>query len=163
MLALQIITIVFLILSYIIMTSIMIIFERDKPRNLIIWSIVFLFTSVVGYCIYIISRSIFYKKKKSLSTKQAEDEVYLTLIKNEIVNNDVSTNEELYQFNKMAYNAKLTVNNSYKIFNNYSEMKTDLLSEIDEAKDYIIFEVTKVNKYDFTDIMKALIERARGE
>ena len=157
MLALQIITIVFLILSYIIMTSIMIIFERDKPRNLIIWSIVFLFTSVVGYCIYIISRSIFYKKKKSLSTKQAEDEVYLTLIKNEIVNNDVSTNEELYQFNKMAYNAKLTVNNSYKIFNNYSEMKTDLLSEIDEAKDYIIFEVTKVNKYDFTDIMKALI------
>ena len=118
MLALQIITIVFLILSYIIMTSIMIIFERDKPRNLIIWSIVFLFTSVVGYCIYIISRSIFYKKKKSLSTKQAEDEVYLKLIKNEIVNNDVSTNEELYQFNKMAYNAKLIVNNSYKIFNN---------------------------------------------
>ena len=58
MLALQIITIVFLILSYIIMTSIMIIFERDKPRNLIIWSIVFLFTSVVGYCIYIFSNDL---------------------------------------------------------------------------------------------------------
>ena len=162
MLALQIITIVFLILSYIIMTSIMIIFERDKPRNLIIWSIVFLFTSVVGYCIYIFSRSIFYKKKKSLSIKQQEDEVYLNLIQNDIVNNDVSTNEELYQFNKMAYNAKLTVNNTYTIFDKYNELKADLLSEINEAKDYIIFEVTKVNKYDFSDILQALIERARG-
>lgn len=161
MLALKIVSIVFLILSYIIMTSIMIIFERDKPRNLIIWTIVFLFTSIIGYCIYIISRSIFYKKKKSLIIKQQEDDVYLTLINNEIINNDVSTNEELYQFNKMAYNAKLTVNNTYKIFEQYIELKSDLINEIKNAENYIIFEVTKVNKNDFIDIMQALIEKAR--
>lgn len=62
----------------------------------------------------------------------------------------------------MAYNAKLTVNNAYRIFDKYCELKSDLLNEIDEAKDYIIFEVTKVNKYDFSDILQALIERARG-
>ena len=144
------------------MTSIMIIFERDKPRNLIIWTIVFLFTSIIGYGIYIFSRSIFYKKKKSLIVKQQEDEIYLSLIKNEIVNNDVNTNEELYQFNKKAYNSNLTINNSYKIYDNYIEFKTDLIKEINDAKNYIIFEVTKVNKNDFVDILQSLINKAKN-
>lgn len=143
------------------MTSIMIIFERDKPRNLIIWTIVFLFSSIIGYCIYIFSRSIFYKKKKSLIVKQEEDEIYLSLIKDEIQNNDIDTNDDLYRFNKMAYNAKLTKNNSYQIFDQYNELKTDLISEIDDAKEYIIFEITKVNKFDFSDILQALIDKSR--
>ncbi len=143
------------------MTSIMIIFERDKPRNLIILTIVFLFSSIIGYCIYIFSRSIFYKKKKSLIVKQEEDEIYLSLIKDEIQNNDIDTNDDLYRFNKMAYNAKLTKNNSYQIFDQYNELKTDLISEIDDAKEYIIFEITKVNKFDFSDILQALIDKSR--
>ena len=49
--------------AYIVMMSMMIIFERDKPRNIIIWSIIFVVTQIVGYAIYILIRQVFYKKR----------------------------------------------------------------------------------------------------
>ena len=160
MLALKIVISVILILLHIIMTSMMIILERDKPRNLIIWSFVFLFTNIVGYTIYIILRLVFYKKKKSLMIKQREDDIYRKLIEKDLSDNDISTSNYLYQFNKMAFGATLTKNNEYTIFDKYSTFISDLKKSLQNAKNTIIFEVSKVNKNDFQQIAEILTARA---
>lgn len=161
MLALKITGLVLLILSYIIMMSIMIIFERDKPKNIILWSIIFLFTSIIGYIIYIISRTIFCKKKRSLKIKQEEDSIYLNLINKEIFKNDLKTNDDLYVFNNMAYNAKLTSNNNFELINSYDKFKDNLIKELQSAEKYIIFEVVYVNAKDFDRIKSILISKAK--
>ena len=75
MIGLYIILGIALAITYIIMMSMMIIFERDKPKNIIIWSILFALTQIVGYVIYICIRQVFYKKKNALVTKQKEDKI----------------------------------------------------------------------------------------
>ncbi len=160
MLGLKIGLTILLFLFYIIMMAIMIIFERDKPRNIIIWSIVFLLTSVIGYIIYIVLRNVFYKKKASLVRKEREDEIYLNLVSQQLYSDLTFENSELYEFNKLAYNAKHTTNNSYKIFNNYDSFKENLITEIKNAKNHIFIELTKIGKFDIKVFSDLLIERA---
>ena len=160
MLGLKIGLTILLFLFYIIMMAIMIIFERDKPRNIIIWSIVFLLTSVIGYIIYIVLRNVFYKKKASLVRKEREDEIYLNLVSQQLYSDLTFENSELYEFNKLAYNAKHTTNNSNKIFNNYDSFKENLITEIKNAKNHIFIELTKIGKFDIKVFSDLLIERA---
>ena len=40
---------VFAAILYIVMTAMMIIFERDKPKNIILWSSIFLVTQIDNY------------------------------------------------------------------------------------------------------------------
>lgn len=153
----------FLILSiiYIIMMSIMIIFERDKPRNIIIYTALFLFTQIVGYCIYLISRLFLNKKKASLQTKNIEDEIYVNLSKKALKEVDVNSNCDIVNFNKLAFNANLTVNNNYEIITSYKKLKDSICADIKKASHYILLELTKVNKQDFEPIKNALIEKAK--
>ena len=74
MIAFYIILGIILVLAYVVMMSMMIIFERDKPKNIIIWSLVFVPTQIVGYVIYIVIRQVFYKKKNYLSKKKSLQE-----------------------------------------------------------------------------------------
>jgi len=160
MLALKTIFIIFFILIYVVMMSVMIIFERDKPRNIIIWSMLFLFTNIIGYSLYIINRFVFDAKKKELVKKQQEDEVYVNLISSKLQNKHLSEEDELFNFNQKAYNSKLTQKNNYQIFNNYSMFKEDLINAIKSAKSYIILEIRKLNKNDFEEIKAQLIAKA---
>ncbi len=138
----------------------MLILERDKPRNMIIWLIIFLFTSIIGGLIYLMFRLIIYKKKQTLQTKQWEDDIFANLIDNQIFKNDVDLNDDLFTFNKMAYNASTTTNNSYDLMESYNKFKESLIKDIQSANNYIIFEVTKVNAKDFENIKAALIKKA---
>ena len=63
MLALKIIFCIILFILYVAMMGFMIILERDKPKNMIIWSVVFLCTQIIGYIIFIASRYVFYKNE----------------------------------------------------------------------------------------------------
>ena len=65
-------------------------------------------------------------------------------------------------FNKKAFNANITANNNYTIFTDRTEFQETLIEDILQAKDYIIFELTKVNVKDFEEIKQALIEQAQN-
>lgn len=162
MLALKIILGIILFIVYAVMMSMMIIFERDKPKNIIIWSIVFLTTQIVGYVIYICLRQVYYKKKNSLLIKQKEDEIFKNLISNNLKDNSVDTTHDLLSFNQLAFNANLTVNNNYELFTDYENTKENLLKDLADAKKYILLELAKIDAIDFEEIKNILIEKAKA-
>lgn len=144
------------------MLTMMIILERDKPRNMIIWSIIFLLTQILGYVVYLIIRHVFYKKRNSFNVKLKEDEIYDKLIFNNLYNNKTLCNHEVFEFNSLAFNAKTTENNQYEIFHDYSKLKENLENDLNKAKKYIILELTKINHKEFQDIKNILIEKANA-
>ena len=141
----------------------MVVFERNKPRKIILWSVVFLFTQPIGYAVYLISRIIVNKKKNSLKTKLIEDEIYSNLSSNALIDNEIELKGELFEFNKLAFNAVSTENNSYEFFNSYEDFKKDLISKIKTAKRTILLELMQVNKTDFATIADVLKEQAKKE
>ena len=58
------------------MSAAMVIFERDKPRSIVLWLALFVCTSLVGGAIYLTSKVIYYKKRNSLNVKDKEDQIY---------------------------------------------------------------------------------------
>ena len=151
--------ILFFILYVSIMTT-MIILERDKPKYIIIWSIVFLLFPLVGYVGYLTIRNIIYKKRKSLELKLKEDEIYDKLIANNLNDTKVVCDNEVFNFNSLAFNTKTTANNKYEFIHDYFELKENLLADLNNAKDYIILELRKINRNDFQVIKNILIEKA---
>jgi len=123
MITLNIILGAILFVSYVVMMSMMIIFERDKPKNIIIWSLVFLLTQVVGYLVYVVIRQVFYKKRKSIDVKLVEDEIYEDLISKNLYDNNAECGHEVFNFNNLAFNTKTTVNNNYELINDYETLK----------------------------------------
>ena len=138
----------------------MIILERDKPKHIITWSIIFLFLPIIGYAGYLIIRNIIYKKRKSLEIKLKEDEIYDKLISNNLINNKTVCNNEVMNFNSLAFNTKTTANNKYKFIHEYSLLKESLFEDINNAKDYIFLELRKINNKDLQEIKTLLIEKA---
>ena len=162
MITFKIILGIFLFISYVVMMSVMIILERDKPKNIIIWSVVFLFTQIVGYVIYIIIRHVFYKKCNSIEIKLREDEIYNNLISNKLNDNCTTCNHEVFKFNSLAFNTQTTANNNYELIHDYALLKKNLIDDIKKAKSYIIFEITRVNAKDFEEIKSELIKKAEN-
>lgn len=138
------------------MTTIMIIFERDKPRLMIIWTLIFFFTSIIGGAVYCAVKVVYYKKRHSLKIKKNEDEIYDNLISGEIYDNGVEISDDLFRFNALAYNSKLTDNNFYEIFNTRAKFKLNLIRDIKSATRYIILELNKVNTKDFAEILETI-------
>ncbi len=161
MIALNIVLGIIFFILYVSMMTTMIILERDKPKNMIIWSVVFLFTQVVGYVIYLSIRHVFYKKRNSFATKLKEDEIYDKLISNKLNNNVATCNHEVFEFNSLAFNTHTTLNNNYEIIHDYKALKENLIEDLNKAKNYIILELTKVNAKDFEGIKNVLIEKAK--
>ena len=151
-----------LAIAFIVMMSLMIILERDKPKNIIIWSCVFVSTQIIGYVIYLSIRKVFYKKRNSLNVKLKEDEIYAKLISNKLNNNGAESSHEVFTFNNLAFNTQTTFNNNYEIIHDYLELKQNLIEDLSNAKKYILFELTKFNAKDFEDIKEVLIEKANA-
>lgn len=160
MITLNIILGILFFILYVSIMTMMIILERDKPKYIIIWSIIFLLLPFVGYIAYLVIRNIVYKKRKSLEVKLKEDEIYDKLIANNLTDNKAICNNEVFNFNSLAFNTKTTANNEYKFIHDYSELKENLLEDLNNAKDYIILELRKINKNDFQAIKNLLIEKA---
>jgi len=152
---------IILFILYVAMMGMMIILERDKPKNIIIWSIVFLVSQVVGYVVYVLIRNVFYKKKNSFEVKQKEDEIYDQLIAKNLQDNKADLKHEVFEFNNLAFNTKTTENNNYEFISDYTTLKQSLLEDLRNAKHYILLELTKVNHVDFEEIKTILIEKAK--
>jgi len=163
MLALKIVFAIVLAVLYLIMMSVMIILERDKPRNIIIWSFLFLVSQIVGYFIYVILKLVVYKKKQSLCVKMKEDEIYLGLVNVHLKDVNVNSFEDFYKFNELAYNAHLTQNNSFEIFKSYESFKNNLKKEIKDAKEIVLFELSKFEDYDIQDVLELLSEKVKQD
>lgn len=144
------------------MESIMIIFERDKPRNMIIWTIIFLFSSIIGYVVYIFVRLAYNKNKKSLITKQKEDNIYQNLIIDKLSKVESDYYNELHNFNYLGYNARLTDHNLVELYTSYSKFSTALIKEINQANKFILIELTSVNKKAFENIKSALMSKSKS-
>ena len=150
-----------LFVLYVSMMTTMVILERDKPKNIIIWSVVFLISQIVGYIAYLIIRHVIYKKRSSFDVKLKEDEIYDKLSSNNLHKNHTETYNDVFEFNNLAFNAGTCVNNAYELICDHNTLKLSLIDDIKKAKNYIIFELTKVNTKDFQGIKNALIEKSK--
>lgn len=161
MLALKIVIGIILALLLVIMLSVMIITERDKPKNIILWTIVFLITQIFGYMAFGLSKLFLYKKHMSIVIKEKEDDIYLSLVGSKLKDIEIECTNDLYQFNKMAYGSSLTTNNRCELITNYSSFKSSVIQEIKLAKEFVIVELVKINYEDFAEIKDALIAKAQ--
>lgn len=162
MIGLKVVLLVLSILLYVVMMSIMIIFERDKPKNIIIWSVVFLFTQIVGYIIYIFIRQRIIKKHILMLKKKEEDEIYNNLVLSKLKNRKTQADNEIFKFNQMAFNSNPTNNNEYEIIASHKKFKQDLIKEIKESKNHIIFELTQTDYAEFEGMIKILSEKVKN-
>ena len=141
------------------MSSVMIIFERDKPRTIIMWLALFLCTSLVGGIIYLSSKVVYYKKRNSLKVKVKEDEIYQNLISKYLLKDNNTSYDEYFTFNQLGYNANVFENNSCEFFHTYGKFQNNLMREIATAKSYIIFEVTQLKAQDLEWLKQPLIDK----
>lgn len=162
MIALYIILSVVLLIVYGLMMNVMVIFERDKPKNIIIWSLVFLLTQFIGYGVYIVSRLAKYSKKNQLKTKKKEDVIYENLVSSKIVKTGVLVDNDVFNFNSLAFLTNVTANNISEIITDHDDLKNKLVDDILNAKHYVFCELTTVYEKDFIDVKNALIEAAKN-
>ena len=151
---------IILLVMYVVMMSIMIIFERDKPKNIILWSLLFIFTQVVGYVVYLLSRKTYYDKRNSLLVKQHVDEVYTSLVEHKLNVQSIKMGDELLEHNALAFNSLTTENNQFEIFDAYDKFKANLIKELKSATHYILMELSHVNSIDFNEVAQILMEKA---
>lgn len=163
MTGLKIVFSIIFILLYFVMVSIMILFERKKPRIVIIWIAIFLLTQIFGYIAYLIVRCIMVKKKNSLLIKEQEDEIYSKLVSKNIKDFKIESVDHLFSFNEMLYSATTTNNNDIEIFNSFTKFKDNLIKEIKASTSYIFLELSNCDFNDFKDINPLLINKAKED
>jgi len=146
---------------YFIMVSVMILFERKKPRVVLIWIAVFLLTQCLGYIAYLVVRCIVVKKKNSLLIKDKEDEIYSKLVSKHFKDYNSETDEGVFAFNQMVYGATTTENNSVEMFNTFNKFKDNLIKEIKSATNYMFMELKQFDIADFEDIKAVLINKQK--
>lgn len=144
------------------MMTIMIIFERDKPRRILLWSVVFLLTNALGYLTYLLLRLMTNNKRKALYIKQAEDEIYEKLISSKYQGRKANAQNEVFKFAELAFNSNTTANNSFDFFSSYVKAKEQLAKDLKNAKQRIVCEASKINAEDFDQIKTILMEKARN-
>ncbi|MBR4999096.1 MAG: hypothetical protein IKY10_04365, partial [Clostridia bacterium] len=94
--------------------------------------------------------------------KEKEDAIYENLISNKLFDNSTSVDDNVLNFNALAFNAKVTQNNQYEIITEKECFKNSLIEDLSNANKYVICELTKVNHIDFEEIKNALIEKAKN-
>ena len=162
MIALYIILSAVLLITYGLMMNVMVIFERDKPKNIIIWSLIFLLTQFIGYGVYIVSRIAKYSKKNQLKTKKKEDLIYENLVSSKIVKTGVLVDNDVLNFNSLAFLTNVTANNLSEIITDHDDLKNRIIDDILNAKHYVFCELTTVFEKDFIDVKNALIEASKN-
>lgn len=155
----KIILILLLVFVLLTMSATMIIFERDKPRAIILWLALFVCTSLVGGIVYFVSKILYYKKRNSLNVKENEDAIYEKLVSKNLINPKNTNFDEYFTFNQLGYNVNVYQNNGCEFFHTYAKFKENLLREIASAKKYIIFEITQLKARDLDWMKETLIKK----
>ena len=145
------------------MVSVMVLFERKKPRIILAWIAIFLVTQLLGYIAYLIVRCVMTKKKNMLLIKEKEDDIYSKLVSKHLKDFSVETNDDIFAFNQMVYSATTTENNNIEIFNSFTKFKENLIKELKNATNYIFIELKQIDIADFEEIKSILITKAKED
>ena len=152
-----------------ILSLIIVFFQRRDPRTVWTWILVLNFLSIIGIILYLFIGQD-YRKSKMFKLKSVEDSIRRATIrqekfftKSEMVKNDLYAKEyhRLMQYNLMSGGSLLTMKNSLDIFTDGNNKFDALIEDIKNAKKYIHLEYYIIKQdYLFLNIAKELIKKA---
>lgn len=159
-----------LVIINIILSVIIVFFQRRDPKAVWTWLLVLYFVPVFGILFYLIIEQD-YKKSKRFRIKEMEDRIHYSVMKQEnffrkqakkLRGERIFSYLKLIRYNLNAGSSILTVLNKVKIFNDGKEKFDDLLEEIRRAKRFIHIEYYIIrNDSLFEEIARELIDKAR--
>lgn len=159
-----------IIIINIILSIIIVFFQRRDPKTVWTWLMVLYFIPVFGIFIYLILGQD-YRKSKMFKVKEMEDALHYSVTKQErFFRERTKGMENLYIYNYVKlirYNlnsgaSMFTVYNKVDIFNNGRDKFKNLIADIKAAQKYIHIEYYIIkNDYLFDAIAKELVLKAR--
>lgn len=159
-----------IIIINIILSIIIVFFQRRDPKTVWTWLLVLYFIPVFGIFIYLILGQD-YRKSKMFKVKEMEDALHYSVTKQErFFRERTKGMENLYIYNYVKlirYNlnsgaSMFTVYNKVDIFNNGRDKFKNLIADIKAAQKYIHIEYYIIkNDYLFDAIAKELVLKAR--
>ena len=152
-----------------ILSLIIVFFQRRDPRTVWAWILVLNFLPIVGIILYLFIGQD-YRKSRMFKLKSVEDSIRRATIrqekfftKSEMVKNDLYAKEyhRLMQYNLMSGGSLLTMKNSLDIFTDGNNKFDALIEDIKNAEKYIHLEYYIIKQdYLFLNIAKELIKKA---
>lgn len=152
-----------------VLSIVIVFFQRREPRAVWTWLLALNFLPVVGIILYLLIGQD-YRKSKMFKIKNVEDSIRKAAIKQEkfFANNDRVLNDPYtkdyqrqMQYNLMSGGSLMTMKNTLKIFNDGNDKFDALIEDIKNAKEYIHLQYYIIkNDYLFMDISRELIKKA---
>ena len=152
-----------------ILSLIIVFFQRRDPRTVWTWILVLNFLPIIGIILYLFIGQD-YRKSRMFKLKSVEDSIRRATIrqekfftKSEMMKNDLYAKEyhRLMQYNLMSGGSLLTMKNSLDIFTDGNNKFDALIEDIKNAKKYIHLEYYIIKQdYLFLNIAKELIKKA---
>lgn len=154
-----------------VLLSIVIIFaERRDPRIVWAWLLVLNLIPIVGFILYILIGMDFYKNRL-FRVKEIEDEMRKVALKQEklissnelnLEDKDLCRFQDLMLYNLEVSDAVLTNNNSVEIITDGTEKFKRLITDIQDAQEYIHIQYYIIQKDDvWFEISRELIKKAQ--
>lgn len=130
-------------------------FETDC-KKIIFWNLIIVVTSIIGFLVYFICFCDKPRIKRSIKTKFEQDEIYKNL--GNITLNNVTSNNEILNFNRRHYSANICNNSDIKVIDNAEAFITAVSQDIEKAQKYIIIDNQKflegINNYHIVTLLK---------
>lgn len=152
-----------------VLSIVIVFFQRREPRAVWTWLLALNFLPVVGIILYLLIGQD-YRKSKMFKIKNVEDSIRKAAIKQEkfFANNDRVLNDPYtkkyqrqMQYNLISGGSLMTMKNTLKIFNDGNDKFDALIEDIKNAKEYIHLQYYIIkNDYLFRDISRELIKKA---
>ena len=152
-----------------VLSIVIVFFQRREPRAVWTWLLALNFLPVVGIILYLLIGQD-YRKSKMFKIKNVEDSIRKAAIKQEkfFANNDRVLNDPYtkdyqrqMQYNLMSGGSLMTMKNTLKIFNDGNDKFDALIEDIKNAKEYIHLQYYIIkNDYLFRNISRELIKKA---
>ena len=159
-----------LVLINILLSFVIIFFQRRKPQTVWTWLLVLYFIPIVGFVLYLLIGQDF-RKSRMFKMKEIEGEVNYAVRRQEksirrkqfrLSNPKMERFENLIYYNLEAASAVLTGNNDVQIYTDGREKFAALIREIRAAKTYIHLQYYIIKRDElWKQIEEVLIRKAR--
>ncbi len=159
-----------LIFVNLILSFIIIFFQRREPKSVWTWLLILYFVPIVGFLLYLVIGQDMHKSKM-FRTKEIEDELNSAIRKQEeiILKSEYDEREDfpgeyadLILYNLESAGAIYTDDNEVEIYTDGNEKFNALIDEIRKAKSYIHIQYYIIRDDELFDrIQEALIEKVR--
>lgn len=152
-----------------VLSIVIVFFQRREPRAVWTWLLALNFLPVVGIILYLLIGQD-YRKSKMFKIKNVEDSIRKAAIKQEkfFANNDRVLNDPYtkdyqrqMQYNLISGGSLMTMKNTLKVFNDGNDKFDALIEDIKNAEEYIHLQYYIIkNDYLFRNISRELIKKA---